>query len=148
MSDSIENEVVPYNPEEYDSKIDNRISRMENVSQNLRDMVSTGNELVRYSGSIARDITARITESRNKIAELNHELAIMDSERITAAQHYAMIKPSIEKAEDEIKDILQMMKSFDLNNLNEKALQAYNSQMLMMAGLRQQIMDLYEKVLG
>ncbi len=143
-NDDIENAVVPYSSsgnETYGSQI-------ENTSQNLREVFASRERLAQYTGSVAREITNKIAEHRRHIAELKHELDVMDSERMTAAQNFAMVKPAIEHTQEEIKDLLQMMKTMDLNNLSEKAFQAYQTQMAMIAGLRQQIMGFYEKVLG
>ena len=118
------------------------------TSQNILAATVAGQAIVQYTGAIAQNITNTLLESRQRIAELNHELAVMEQTSINAAQTYQMVKPTIDKTHDEIETILKMMKKIDQNKLNDKAWKAFQMQMAMVAGLRRQIMTLYEIVLG
>lgn len=128
------------------------VPKDENQAQHYAETVSKNvaftAEVVQYTGIVAKSITNRMMEAKERIADMRHEIALMEQQGKAAQEAYKFVKPTIESTNEQIQTLLNMMKTFDLNNMNDRAIQAYQAQMVMIATMRQEIMDLYEKVLG
>lgn len=100
-----------------------------------------------FLSTIAREVIA----SKERIAALNEEIVLVEKQNNYNIQRmkiaFENIRSTIESTNEQIKELLDQMKAFDVKNMDEAQTRTYNGLMIMIVQMREQMFSLYNRIL-
>lgn len=128
------------------------------TNESATKLVDQTSKLVSNANSFAssiKDIAQTVANCKTQVACLERQLdaeikkmKIESKSKLDKMQFsFEVIKSSIQHTHKTIDDLISQLKSFDLNNMDEKQHETYGRLLLIISNTREQLLSLYDKIL-